>query len=457
MDGIVAHTRLDTAVLESRTEEETPFNTLFRLFLLGNPVTPAALEKALGRFPVESLLTGGVVRMAKIGLQANARIDVWEERYVFADFYKGGVALLEHVLGTAEASSCLQKLTVRRAVKSALDVGTGGGCQALLLTTHAEQVVGTDVSFRALNFAAANARLNGIENLQLLRGNFFEPVGDTKFDLVVSNPPFIISPESQFAFRDSGLGGDEVSRRVLEQAAAHLSEGGFATILVNWHHKNLQDWSERPAKWVLNNSCDVLWLRFDTYDPVNYAMTWMRNSQQAESINVREMLDKWLTYYKSLGAGKISFGAVIMRKRGNTKNWKRFDFLDRATAIGVAGDQIQRIFETEDVLRSSSGEDWLLNRSFRITSAISIEQRLLLEEEQWQRTLLQLLLDEGIQYRVAIDEHVMSFLVGLDRGETLREIAVGLAKEMQAEEMAVLKMALAITRSLMQKGVLALC
>ena len=51
----------------------------------------------------------------------------------------------------------------------------------------------------------------------------------------------------------------------------------------------------------------------------------------------------------------------------------------------------------------------------------------------------------------------MSLLVGLDRGETLRDIAVGLAKEMQTEEMAVLKIALAITRALMQKGLLALC
>ncbi len=364
--------------------------------------------------------------------------------------------MAEHVLGTAEASSCLFKLTVRRSVNSALDVGTGGGCQALLMSTHAGRVVGTDVSLRALNFAAANARLNGVQNVQLLRGSFFEPVDGLKFDLVVSNPPFIISPESRFVFRDSGLRGDEVSQRVVEQAAAHLCEGGFATVLVNWHHRTLQDWSERPAEWVRDNGCDVLFLRCDTNDPVSYAMTWMRNSQQAESTDAREKLERWMKYYGALGAGMISFGAVIMRKRENAKNWKRFDFLDRATALGVASDQIQRIFEAEDLLRSLTDEESLLDRTFRVAAPVSVESRSVLEKGTWQRSPLRLQLNEGIEYAAAIDEHVMSLLAGLERGKSLGEVVVGLVKEMRAEPKAVVPLALAITRALMQKGLLAL-
>ncbi len=88
LSGIMTHTLLDTAVLEYRTEEPTPFNTLFRLFLLGNPSLPAVVEKALGGFPLESLVAGGVLREDKNGLQATTRIDVWEDRYVFADFSK---------------------------------------------------------------------------------------------------------------------------------------------------------------------------------------------------------------------------------------------------------------------------------------------------------------------------------------------------------------------------------
>ncbi len=456
LNGAVMHTRLDTAVLKYRTQEQTPFNTLFRLFLLGNSVPPASVEKALGGFPVESLVAAGVLREERSGLQASARIDVWEDRYVFADFFKGGAAMSEHVLGTAEASSCLFKLTVRRSAASALDVGTGGGCQALMLSTHAEKVVGTDVSLRALNFAAANARLNGIQNLQLLRGSFFEPVGDLKFDLVVSNPPFIISPESRFVFRDGGLSGDQVSQRVVEQAAAHLSEGGFATILVNWHHQTMQDWSERPSEWVRENGCDVLWLRCDTQDPVGYAMTWMRNSQQAESTDAGERLERWLKYYESLGAGKISFGAVIMRKRGNAKNWKRFDLLDRAAALGMASDQIQRIFEAEDLLRGLTDENSLLEGTFRVAAAVSVEQRTVLENGMWRHSPLRLHVDEGIEYTAAIDEHVMSLLTGLESGETLHEVTVNLAKGMQAEPRSIVPVALAIIRSLMRKGVLAL-
>jgi methylase of polypeptide subunit release factors len=456
LDGITTHTRLDTAVLEYRTEEPTPFNSLFRLFLLGNSVPCTLVEEALGGFPAESLVAGGVIREEADGFHATARIDLWEDRYVFADFYRGGVAQPEHVLGTAEASSCLYKLTVGRAAKSALDVGTGGGCQTLMLATHSEKVTGTDVSLRALNFADANARLNGVYNLNLLRGSFFEPVEGEKFDLVVGNPPFIISPESRFIFRDSGLRGDAVSQRVLEEAAAHLSDGGFATILVNWHHTDAQDWAVRPEDWVRDNGCDVLWLRCDSHDPVNYALMWMRNSHQAESRDAREALERWLRYYESLGAGMISFGAVIMRKRANVKNWKRFDFLDRAMALGMASDQIQRIFESEDLLRSLTDENSLLDRKFRVASAHVVEQRFFLENGAWRHAPLRLRLSEGIEYTAAIDEHVMNLLAGLERSQTLREVSENLAVGMRTDTMSVVPVSFAITRALLQKGLLAL-
>ena len=111
----------------------------------------------------------------------------------------------------------------------ALDLGTGCGAQALLASQHAEEVVATDVNGRAVEIARLNARLTGIE-LDLREGSWFEPVGDELFDLIVSNPPFVISPDSAFVFRDAGLVGDAVSRNVVRGAAGRLRVGGHATI-----------------------------------------------------------------------------------------------------------------------------------------------------------------------------------------------------------------------------------
>ena len=57
-------------------------------------------------------------------------------------------------------------------------------------------------------------RLNGVENVELRLGSFLEPVAGERFGLVVSNPPFAISPERELIFRDSGLGRDRVSENL---------------------------------------------------------------------------------------------------------------------------------------------------------------------------------------------------------------------------------------------------
>ncbi len=119
---------------------------------------------------------------------------------------EGGRA--DHVAGVHRPSVTLSDLTVRRPVERALDMGTGCGIQALLAAGHAERVVATDVNERALAFTALNAALNGVENVELRAGSFFEPVAGERFGLVVSNPPYVISPEASFLFRDSGLGRD---------------------------------------------------------------------------------------------------------------------------------------------------------------------------------------------------------------------------------------------------------
>ncbi len=76
-------------------------------------------------------------------------------------------------------------------MRHALDVGTGCGVQALHLSEHSAAVTATDLSDRALRMAATTAALNG-RRWELLQGSLLEPVGQRRFDLIVSNPPFIV-------------------------------------------------------------------------------------------------------------------------------------------------------------------------------------------------------------------------------------------------------------------------
>ncbi len=110
------------------------------------------------------------------------------------------------VLWPNPTSRLLSRFTVRRPSRATLDLGTGTGIQALAAAAHSERVVATDLNSRAVAFALFNARLNGIENVECLCGNGFEPVAGRKFDLIVSNPPFFITPAAQYLFCDNPSG-----------------------------------------------------------------------------------------------------------------------------------------------------------------------------------------------------------------------------------------------------------
>ena len=120
----------------------------------------------------------------------------------------GGPLPAEHVLGVGGASTTLAQLTPRRPVGRTLDVGTGCGVQAL----HASPALAarssrTDVSPRALQLAGLTAALSGVR-LELRLGDLLEPARGETFDLVVSNPPFVIGAPAggtRHTYRDSGL------------------------------------------------------------------------------------------------------------------------------------------------------------------------------------------------------------------------------------------------------------
>src|SRR6185369_14241112 len=102
----------------------------------------------------------------------------------------------------------------RTAVDRVLDLGCGQGLQALLAAPHAADVVATDRNPRAVSLTRLAAALNG-SSVAARQGDLLEPVTGELFDLVVSNPPFVVSPGRRYTYRDAGLEGDEVCRRLV--------------------------------------------------------------------------------------------------------------------------------------------------------------------------------------------------------------------------------------------------
>ena len=185
----------------------------------------------------------------------------------------------DHVLGISAASTSLAQLTIREPVGAALDLGTGCGVQALHLAGHADRVVATDVNRRALDIARFNAALNELDAIEVREGSYFEPVAGDRYDLIATNPPFVISPGTgeRLVYRDSGLPGDRVVEHIVREAPGHLTEGGWCQVLANWAIAAGRPWDERLATW-LDPDCDALVVQREVVDPAAYVELWLKDS-----------------------------------------------------------------------------------------------------------------------------------------------------------------------------------
>jgi hypothetical protein len=403
--GRISFGAADLAVHERRLEPGEPFSTAVRLFLLGAEVPEAEAFAEVG----------GLLEASAGGVRATLKLVPHGDLLLASDRDDDEMDR-DWVAGIHPPSVTLAKLTVRAPVTRALDTGAGNGIQALLASRHAETVVATDVNPRALAFARLNAGLNQVENLELREGSYFEPVEGERFDLLTCNPPYVISPEGRYAFRDSGLPGDTVSRVVVEQAPELLEEGGFAHILVSWAHPP-GDWWSALEPWVEGRGCDAWLLYFGSDDPVTHASEWLKPVARDEPAAFAGRLDEWLEYLRGLGIEAIGHGAVILRRRAAGRNWTRRDRIN-LERLEQASDHILRVFDTQDYLESLDDDRALLDETLEL-----VEQHHLEETRKWaelEGTVLSL--DEGLGFRTALDEHTAQLAPLLDGTRPLREV-----------------------------------
>jgi SAM-dependent methyltransferase len=248
----------------------SPLAALSRMFIGGEALPAEAAAAALG--PLSPSELPEFVRARNGSVLPRLRVEPFEGLLIASD--PGHRLRRDHVVGIGRATRILAALTVRRRVDAALDLCTGSGGLALLAARHADRVVATDLSRRALRLAKLNAQLNGIDGVDWRQGDLFEPLGDDEFDLITANPPFVVSPATEFTFRDAGYDDDALARSVVEGVAERLRDGGYGTVVCNWISPPQSTWSERPRLWLAGAGCDALILRHMSESAAAYALRW---------------------------------------------------------------------------------------------------------------------------------------------------------------------------------------
>jgi methylase of polypeptide subunit release factors len=437
-----------------RLDGVEPLGTLVKLLVLDEPVSADAATRAFAPLSLEHVERLGLIAAGPEEIRALVRIVPHDELLIASDrrVQRGEQERPEHVAGVHGPSLTLSHLTVRRPVETALDVGTGCGIQAILAARHSGRVVATDVNERALAFAAFNAQLNGTENVEFLAGSLFEPVEGSRFGLVTCNPPYVISPESAYLFRDSGMAGDSVSRHVVEHVPAFLEEGAFAQLLVSWIAEPGADWSAPLRSWVEGNGCDAWLLHHRTDDPLTHTGNWLRHEVGNDPDAYAAAIERWLGYFARLGIEGIAVGAVVLRRRSGP-NWVRADELP-GDRLRPAGEHILRVFAAQDFLAGLSDERALLAERLALVEHDRLEQRAVYRDGRWNVEEIGLSLEEGLGFRASLDPGAAGMLAALDGRRTLGDVADELARMEGASRRAVEEAILPVARGMLAAGFL---
>jgi methylase of polypeptide subunit release factors len=318
-----------------------PLATLVRLFGLGDAVDTAEAAAALPSLGLAGASALRLVREQGPGVVATCDLRPYGEEghawWVASDLTELATRAPlreDHVLGIGGASTTLASWTPRPAVERALDVGTGCGVQALHLGSHAQHVTVTDISPRALEFARFNAVLNGL-HWEVVEGSMLDPVAGQRFGLIVSNPPFVITPRTPdvplFEYRDGGQAGDSIVADLVRSIGDHLEPGGVAQFLGNWEVVGDTDWRERVRGWVTGTGLDAWIVQRDVQDPAEYAETWSRDGgHHSATTEFATMYAAWLDDFASRGVSAIGFGVITLQKPVG----EREPFVDLTEATG---------------------------------------------------------------------------------------------------------------------------
>lgn len=395
--------------------DRSPRAALIRLFLLSEVVDAADAEAALGD-GLEALAEAGLLREEPGGLTGTVEIVPHDELLIASD-RRDAADESNVVPGLHRPSATLGTLTVRRPVRRALDVGTGNGIQAILVSPFSEQVIATDVNERALAFAALNATLNGVGNIELRLGSFLEPVAGERFGLVVANPPYVISPESRYLFRDGGLGGDRVSAELVHALPDHLEPGGFASVMVSWVQEG-EDVGPRVREWVDGRGCDTVLLHSSVSPALTAAGAWNRDLA-GDADRYAAAVDEWAAYFRAEGIAAIGYGTVVLRRRAAGEPWFRVIPLPE-TLAGQASEHLQRIFAGVDA--ASEPDETLAARVLAPAQDLRIRQTLAPGDGGWQAAGAELTLERGIGFRAGLDERTLRLVTAVDGTRTAGEV-----------------------------------
>jgi methylase of polypeptide subunit release factors len=450
----ISQSHLLTLYLLGVPLEPSRLPTLFRWFWIGVPVDRPTAAQFIPDRILDLLLASGLLVPDPGGLASPIRLSPFNEFFIASDHAvsRAGALHADTVLWPNPTSLMCHHLSMPAPVGRTLDLGTGNGVIALAAASHSSSVIATDLNPRAREFCLFNAALNGVSNIQFREGSAFEPVRGERFDLILANPPFFVTPSVRRVYSDNSMELDGFCRTLIQQAPEYLNENGYCQMLIEWVQIKGQPWRERLAEWVAGLECDVWVMSAYTRSIADYSLIRVQDDR-ADPAAQAAQVTSWLSYFESRQVEAI-YGGVVTLRRKSGRHWVRMEEL-QAELQRPFGAFLRRVFDNRDYLDTHNDEQLLETRPSLAPSAGMI-QRFAISPEGWKLASLDLHLNEGLPYTLALQPQVADFVALCNGQRTLREIADQTAAANGVDPELVRRESCRIVRQFADRGMLTL-
>jgi SAM-dependent methyltransferase len=332
-----------------------PLSLAIDLFLLEGSLAVDEVDRLLPAPTRDVLLRAGLLEIEPTGrMQARASLYPVGERLIFSDHawpelrQPGEAVPYNQVMAVGLDSRHLARITVRRRVRSALDLCTGSGIHALLAADRAERVCAVDINPRAVRCTRFNAQALGIRNLEVFEGDLFGPVAGETFDRITANPPFVPSPVNALRFRDGGPTGEDTLKRIVAGLPHHLAPGGIAQIVTELGQREGETLTGRLREWLGGAPMDIYVLSVASHTAMQYATGHARGDDYGSFLDSTRA---WAANLRAQGYQRVV--PVLVSFQWSSPHGRPWERIDKSRPPQrCAGNEIEATFRAEGLARN---------------------------------------------------------------------------------------------------------
>lgn len=201
----------------------------------------------------------------------------------------------------------------RKPADQVLDLCSGTGIAALLLSRQAQHAVASDISTRAIHFARFNRLLNDCDNTEVIESNFYSALSGRTFDRIVAHPPYVPSVSNEIVWRDGGQTGEEPLHQIIEGLPEFLRCGGaFFASCAGFDTKE-DSFEKRVRMWLgdAQRQFDVIFALHRDISPRELALEVSEVSHDFESSHVLRLQES----FSGIGAQRHLKGMLVLQRR----------------------------------------------------------------------------------------------------------------------------------------------